>query len=65
MSIYDQLTFNFNKDLNNKNITINALHDLLHEFSMSSLRTKEIQIKHYVEDLLHTKRGQKWANTKI
>lgn len=58
MSMYDQLTFDFDKDLNNENITINALHDLLHEFSMSNLRAKEIQIKHYLEDLLHTKRGQ-------
>ena len=58
MSIYDQLTFDFDKDLNNENITINALHDLLHEFSMSNLRAKEIQIKYYLEDLLHTKRGQ-------
>ena len=56
MSIYDQLTFDFDKDLNNENITINALHDLLYEFSISSLRTKEIQIQYYVEDLLHTKR---------
>lgn len=56
MNIYDELTLDFNKDLKNKNITIAILDDILYELSLSGLRTKEIQIKHYLEDLLHAKR---------
>tara|TARA_R100001510_G_C7554298_1_gene136824 strand:- start:263 stop:448 length:186 start_codon:yes stop_codon:yes gene_type:complete len=57
--IYSLISFNFDKDLKNKSITIQWLNNYLHERSIvGGLRTKEIQINNYLEDLLHTKKEQ-------
>lgn len=53
---YSLITFNFDKDLNNKSITVEWLSNYLRERSIvGGLRTKEIQINNYLEDLLYEK----------
>ena len=55
---YSLITFNFDKDLNNKSITVEWLSNYLRERSIvGGLRTKEIQINNYLEDLLYEKQG--------
>lgn len=57
---YSLITFNFDKDLNNKSITVEWLSNYLRERSIvGGLRAKDIQINYYLEDLLHEKQ---WGN---
>tara|TARA_R110002020_G_scaffold74075_1_gene189839 strand:+ start:305 stop:496 length:192 start_codon:yes stop_codon:yes gene_type:complete len=57
--IYSLISFDFDKDSKNKSITVKWLSNYLDErYIVGGLRTKEIQINNYLEDLLHTKKEQ-------
>jgi hypothetical protein len=52
-NIYNTITFDIEKDLDNKKITVEWIENYLTEQSIvGGLRTKDIQINHYLEDLM-------------
>jgi len=52
-NIYNTITFDIEKDLDNEKITVEWIENYLTEQSIvGGLRTKDIQINHYLEDLM-------------
>ena len=52
-NVYHTITFDIEKDLDNKKLTIEWIEDYLREQRIvGGLRTKDIQINHYLEDLM-------------
>jgi hypothetical protein len=48
------ITFDIEKDLDNKKLTIEWIENYLREQSIvGGKRSKDIQINHYLEDLMH------------
>jgi uncharacterized protein YehS (DUF1456 family) len=53
-NIYNTITFDIEKDLDNKKITVEWIEDYLREQRIvGGQRVKDIQINHYLEDLMH------------
>ena len=52
-NIYNTITFDIEKDLDNKQITVEWIDNYLREQSIvGGLRVKDIKINHYLEDLM-------------
>ena len=53
-NIYNMITFDIEKDLDNKKLTVEWIENYLREQSIvGGQRSKDIQINHYLEDLMH------------
>ena len=53
-NIYNTITFDIEKDLDNKKLTIEWIENYLREQRIvGGQRVKDIQINHYLEDLMH------------
>jgi len=53
-NIYNMITFDIEKDLDNKKLNIEWIENYLREQRIvGGQRVKDIQINHYLEDLMH------------